>query len=133
MAGYQYVDSLRTGQFQTTIGTFDFGVSGNDIVVKNLDEQDTVNVRLGIRNGDVVLRLKTADGEISIRDGQFAARASLLQAGQPFVWIVQRDGREIACAATVGQREIIARHRIMEMDRLTRAQKQFRSRWLKNN
>ncbi len=133
MAGYQYVDSLRTGQFQTNIGTFDFGVSGNDIVVKNLDEQDTVNVRLGIRNGDVVLRLKTADGEINIRDGQFAARAALLQAGQPFVWIVQRDGREIACAATVGQREIIARHRIMEMDRPTRAQKQFRSRWLKNN
>lgn len=133
MAGYQYVDSFRTGHFQPNIGTFDFGISGNDIVVKNLDEQDTVNGRLGIRNGDVVLRLKTADGEISIRDGQFAAHAALLQAGQPFAWIIQRDGREIECPATVGQREVISRHRIMEMDRLTRAQKQFRSRWLKNN
>ncbi|NUM81488.1 peptidase [bacterium] len=131
-AGYEYIPSQKTGVFAKSRGKFDFGAYNNQIVVRNVDPADSVNMQSGLKDGDVMLRMAYNGAEVSILDPRFPTVMSTMQVGDPFAWIVQRGGQELKLQANVGRREIIETHKIIPMVTLTKEQEQFRKWWLTN-
>ncbi|MBX7150408.1 peptidase [bacterium] len=131
-AGYEYIPSQKSGVFVTSRGKFDFGAYNNQIVVRNVDPTDSVNMQSGLKDGDVMLRIAYNGTEVSILDARFSTLMSSMHIGDPFAWIVKRDNKEVKLEANVGRREIIETHKIIPMVTLTKEQEQFRKWWLTN-
>lgn len=129
-AGYDYIESEATGQFLTSLGRYDFGFTDGELSVKNVDPQDTIIQRLGLRDGDILLKLVFNDRQIDLLNPSISSTISAMQRGDRFGWVVRRDGVEITLFGFVGGEPIVDRHVIRPKASVTDEQKQFRKWWL---
>lgn len=90
---------------------------------------DTVNARLGVRVGDLVLRFQYGKNVMPQDKDRISLRDSV-RPGEPFSWIIRRDGKEVNLRAWAGQLPPVTRHLVSTQGHwLTQDQEEFRSWW----
>lgn len=130
-AGYEYWPKMETGQYYVSLGRYDFGFENGDLHVKNVDPGDTVIQRLGLKDGDVLLKLVYEDRQIDLLNPSIASTINGMKPGEAFGWVVRRDGVEMTLEGYVGGEPIVDRHVIRPLPDPSREQVQFRQWWLK--
>jgi predicted metalloprotease with PDZ domain len=130
LAGYSYEVEQVTGKYSTNLGKYDFGFNDGDLFVQNVDSLDTVNVRLGLRDGDILRRLVYNGREVTLVNPAIATTIGSMKVGDPFGWVVRRDTAEVLLEAYVGRTPIIERHVIQPLNAVSKEQEEFRRWWL---
>jgi predicted metalloprotease with PDZ domain len=129
-AGYDYQAEANTGLYESSLGKFSFDYKNDSIIVTNIDASDSVNVRLDIQRGDIILKLNYAGMDLPMMDTAMVRTMNFALIGEPFEWLVQRKNTEQRLKAFVGQRNIVEHHVIKPLQSLTAKQKRFRQWWL---
>jgi predicted metalloprotease with PDZ domain len=129
-AGYEYLSEYHTGEFIAFVGEWINRIDGPPWVVKDADISEPVNAELCIRNGDTVLKLLYRGREVIPGEGRLSGARNVMRPGEPFSLIVEREGKEVRLTANAGREEIIGRHVITTLTRLSREQEAFRKSWL---
>ena len=129
-AGYSYQKEAQSGLYESSLGKFSFDFRNDSIVVTSVTKEDSVNQRLGIQPGDVILKLNYAGMDLPMMDTAMVRAMSFALIGEPFEWVVSRNHTEQRLKAFVGQRAILDYHVIKPLPDLTAEQKRFRQWWL---
>jgi predicted metalloprotease with PDZ domain len=129
--GFQYIPSKPSGRFIPNTGIYDIIYQGNKLIVSNINPADSVNLELGIKNGDELVDLKYLNFDVSAQDPNFYFVYFLMSPGQPFRITVLRNGKSMTLKAIVRQKEDVIKHQIIPLAQLDSNQKQFRRWWLK--
>lgn len=132
LAGFEYLAEYKTGKFTSSQGSFKIDFVNNALIVKDVNPTDSVNISLGIQNGDVLLKIKYKDETFSLFDPQVQRVIKSIQPKDIFTWIIMRDGKELELTAPAGQKEVSVKHRIVAVPEPTKEQMDFRNRWLTN-
>ncbi|MBL7995597.1 peptidase, partial [bacterium] len=132
LAGYDYTADYKTGRFTSSRGDFKFDFVNNALIIRDVNPADSVNMQLGIKNGDALMKIKYKEETLSLFDPQTQRLIGSIQPRDTFTWIVKRDGAEIELTAQAGQKEVTVKHRIASMTAPTKEQVEFRKWWLSN-
>ncbi len=133
-AGYDYLAEYKPGTYHTTRGGSALAFKDGEIIVAQVDPTDSVNARLGIQVGDVMLKLVYKGEEIGFLDQQkYQVAKATMKVGEPFSFIIKRDGKEMTLRGFIGQKEDVEKHKVVAMEHLSKDQEQFRKWWLKYN
>lgn len=129
-AGYDYQKEAKTGLYESNLGKFSFHVQNKTITVTHIEPEDSVNRRLGIQEGDVILKLNYAGMDLPMMDTAMIKAMNFALIGEPFEWLIQRNNAEKRLKAFVGQRDIFEYHVIKSLPSPTEEQMRFRNWWL---
>ncbi len=129
-AGYDYIPVSKSGKYRATLGRVTPSFADSVLVAANVDPLDSVNIESGLRNGDVLFKVVLQDKTYSIFDPELGKAITTVSAGDPFSWIVRRDGKELTLSAHTGRTEIVEKHKIIPVQKLTKEQEQFRVWWM---
>lgn len=129
-AGYDYQSVANTGLYESNLGKFSFEYKNDSIYATHVDSLDSVNVRLGIQPGDVILKLNYSGMDLPMMDTAMIRTMNFALIGEPFAWLVRRNNSEIRLKAFVGKRDILEYHVIKPLLYPTDEQKRFRQWWL---
>ena len=131
--GYDFIPEVKTGRYEAYISKWSYGEKNNIVYIKNPDLSDTVMIKLGIKDGDVLKKLVYNGDEVGANEGRFYSIWDSVKAGDPFSLIVERDGKEITLTAHAGSREVIEKYKIIPMENPTEEQLRFRKIWITNH
>lgn len=132
LAGFEYMADYKTGQFTSSRGDFKLDFVNNALVIRDVNPADSINMQLGVQNGDVLMKIKYKDEALSLFDPHTQSLIRSIQPRDTFTWIVMRDGKEFELTAQAGQKEVSVKHRIASMTEPTKEQMEFRKWWLNN-
>ncbi len=130
--GYDYIPELKTGKQEAYISKWAYGQKDNIRFIKNPDLNDTVMIKLGIKEGDIIKKLAYNGIEAGVNEAQYYSLSDSVKAGEPFSWVVEREGKEITLTANAGSREVIEKYKIVPTENPTEEQLRFRKIWSKN-
>lgn len=131
-AGYAYQSEKPTGEFVGNPGLFRVGFEDGKVQVVFTVETDSLTKALGLQKGDIILKFRVNDTEMTSMDQKITPLIQSVKPGDSIVWTVERGGKEMTLSGTAGRRELIDRHAFTAVAEPTKEQLEFRRWWLTN-